>query len=68
MPMQQPAAMAVLLAALLAVAGFSAVSATSTQLLDSGAHGRALLGDHKYKKGDEIILYANKVGPFQNPT
>ncbi len=29
---------------------------------------RTLLGDHKYKQGDAIMLYANKVGPFQNPT
>lgn len=30
---------------------------------------RQLLGasDHKYKKGDAVELYANKVGPFQNP-
>lgn len=68
MAMQQPAAAALLLAALLAVASFSPVLATSTQSQDGSAHGRALLGDHKYKKGDEIILYANKVGPFQNPT
>ncbi|GIL57276.1 hypothetical protein Vafri_12531 [Volvox africanus] len=34
------------------------------------AAGRELLGsgDHKYKQGDSIMLYANKVGPFQNPT
>ena len=30
--------------------------------------GRGLLGDHKYKQGEDIQLYANKVGPFQNPT
>lgn len=32
------------------------------------AASRHLLGDHKYKKGDDIMLYANKVGPFQNPS
>jgi hypothetical protein len=38
--------------------------------------GLALLGlaasasaaSHEYKKGDLIVLYANKVGPFTNPT
>ncbi|GFR44323.1 hypothetical protein Agub_g5536 [Astrephomene gubernaculifera] len=36
----------------------------------SAAAERTLLGagDHKYKQGDGIMLYANKVGPFQNPT
>lgn len=31
--------------------------------------GRALLGErnHSYKKGEEVKLYANKVGPFHNP-
>ncbi|XP_059065674.1 transmembrane 9 superfamily member 2-like isoform X2 [Cryptomeria japonica] len=24
--------------------------------------------DHKYSKGDQVPLYANKVGPFNNPT
>lgn len=23
--------------------------------------------DHKYKSGEEVPLYANKVGPFHNP-
>lgn len=31
--------------------------------------GRTLLGarDHRYKDGDHVPLYANKVGPFHNP-
>jgi hypothetical protein len=30
---------------------------------------RALLGErnHSYQKGEEVKLYANKVGPFHNP-
>ena len=28
----------------------------------------AWAGDHKYNKGDPIELYANKIGPFANPT
>ncbi|CAH1437037.1 unnamed protein product [Lactuca virosa] len=24
--------------------------------------------DHKYKSGDEVPIYANKVGPFHNPS
>lgn len=23
--------------------------------------------DHKYKAGDQVTMYANKVGPFHNP-
>lgn len=57
---------AVTAALLLAAALCISVNAASTEFL--GNNGRMLLGDHKYKKGDEIMLYANKVGPFQNPT
>ncbi|BBN04783.1 ABC-2 type transport system permease protein [Marchantia polymorpha subsp. ruderalis] len=32
----------------------------------SGVIGSA--SDHKYKEGDEVPLYANKVGPFNNPS
>jgi hypothetical protein len=28
---------------------------------------RADGSDHKYKDGDHVPLYANKVGPFHNP-
>jgi hypothetical protein len=28
---------------------------------------RADGSDHKYKEGDHVPLYANKVGPFHNP-
>ncbi|GAB4820480.1 hypothetical protein N2152v2_007526 [Parachlorella kessleri] len=36
----------------------------------SAAASRELLGEsnHKYADGDKIELYANKVGPFSNPT
>ena len=27
---------------------------------------RADGSDHKYKEGDHVLLYANKVGPFHN--
>jgi hypothetical protein len=32
-------------------------------LLGAGADG----SDHRYKEGDRVPLYANKVGPFHNP-
>lgn len=57
---------ALLLATLLLGVYNAGVSAAATEAL--GSTGRMLLGDHKYKKADEIELYANKVGPFQNPT
>lgn len=28
---------------------------------------RSDASDHRYKQGDEVPLYANKVGPFHNP-
>lgn len=31
----------------------------------SSVHASA--SDHKYKEGDVVPLYANKVGPFHNP-
>jgi hypothetical protein len=42
----------------------------ATTAAGAGAAGRrALLGErnHSYKKGEEVKLYANKVGPFHNP-
>lgn len=44
------------------------VGSTLDQQASHMSH-RVLLGsaDHKYKKGDDVTLYANKVGPFQNP-
>ena len=32
-------------------------------VLGAGADG----SDHRYKEGDHVPLYANKVGPFHNP-
>jgi hypothetical protein len=32
-------------------------------VLGAGADG----SDHRYKEGDRVPLYANKVGPFHNP-
>ncbi|XP_016676043.2 transmembrane 9 superfamily member 4 isoform X1 [Gossypium hirsutum] len=32
------------------------------------AHVRSSASDHRYKAGDEVPLYANKVGPFGNPS
>uniref|UniRef100_A0A0D6QWY8 Transmembrane 9 superfamily member n=1 Tax=Araucaria cunninghamii TaxID=56994 RepID=A0A0D6QWY8_ARACU len=34
--------------------------------LRGGVHGGA--SDHKYSKGEHVPLYANKVGPFHNPS
>jgi hypothetical protein len=52
----------------LAVAALGAAAAAGTST--ASLAGRHLLGagDHKYKEADSIMLYANKVGPFQNPT
>nr|ABR16201.1 unknown [Picea sitchensis] len=33
-----------------------------------GAQVQGGYSDHKYSKGDHVPLYANKVGPFQNPS
>jgi hypothetical protein len=30
--------------------------------------GGASASDHRFKQGEEIELFANKVGPFSNPT
>lgn len=31
------------------------------------SHVRSDASDHRYKEGDPVPLYANKVGPFHNP-
>lgn len=37
-------------------------------LIFSGAgYVRSDASDHRYKEGDIVPLYANKVGPFHNP-
>ncbi|KAK9278312.1 hypothetical protein L1049_027877 [Liquidambar formosana] len=33
-----------------------------------GSHVRSDASDHRYKSGDQVPLYANKVGPFHNPS
>lgn len=56
---------------LLALAPHGAAAAHSSTEVSAGAGGRRHLlseSDHKWKKEDDIMLYANKVGPFQNPT
>lgn len=45
--------MVLLVAVLLVFGGFSQVKSDAS--------------DHSYKEGDEVPLYANKVGPFHNP-
>lgn len=45
--------LAVLVIATVAVCGFDSVSSDAS--------------DHRYKEGDQVPLYANKVGPFHNP-
>ncbi|GLJ23309.1 hypothetical protein SUGI_0440950 [Cryptomeria japonica] len=37
-------------------------------VLSWGAQVQAGYSDHKYNEGDHVPLYANKVGPFQNPS
>jgi hypothetical protein len=61
------------------MAAVMSVGATTTAAAAEGGAGagagagaagrRALLGErnHSYKKGEEVKLYANKVGPFHNP-
>ncbi|KAM7523896.1 hypothetical protein LguiA_013798 [Lonicera macranthoides] len=34
----------------------------------SGNQVRSDSSNHKYKAGDQVPLYVNKVGPFQNPS
>lgn len=36
-------------------------------LLSGATHVRSDASDHRYKEGDPVPLYANKVGPFHNP-
>jgi hypothetical protein len=36
-------------------------------ILCSLTHVRSDASDHRYKGGDDVPLYANKVGPFHNP-
>lgn len=36
-------------------------------LLACGSRVGADESDHKYKEGDHVPLYVNKVGPFHNP-
>ena len=49
----------------MATAGVGAVLAVVVLACALGA--RADGSDHKYKEGDHVPLYANKVGPFHNP-
>lgn len=53
--------------ALLAFAAVAAAFASQAGAASTASIGRSLLG-HDFKKGEDIMLYANKVGPFQNPT
>ena len=36
-------------------------------ILSSVGYVRSDASDHRYKEGDIVPLYANKVGPFHNP-
>ena len=36
-------------------------------ILCSLTHVRSDASNHRYKEGDDVPLYANKVGPFHNP-
>uniref|UniRef100_A0A7I4C5J2 Transmembrane 9 superfamily member n=1 Tax=Physcomitrium patens TaxID=3218 RepID=A0A7I4C5J2_PHYPA len=42
----------------------------ATCCIASGVEGRVLLSakDHRYKENDNVPLFANKVGPFHNPS
>ncbi|MEW5307798.1 MAG: hypothetical protein WDW36_010174 [Sanguina aurantia] len=57
-----------MLIALIIVLGLSAPAWTASQQLVPTHRSLLSASDHKYKQGDAIMLYANKVGPFQNPT
>ncbi|KAA3466304.1 transmembrane 9 superfamily member 2-like [Gossypium australe] len=37
-------------------------------ILSCVSHVRSDASDHRYKEGDPVPLYANKVGPFHNPS
>lgn len=46
-----------------------AIVLVATGLCCTAKTGRSLLSetDHKYNRGDEVKIFANKVGPFHNP-
>ena len=56
-------------AILLATAAASGAAAATPQGSGVARAHRSLLGEHnhRYKAGEEVPLYANKVGPFHNP-
>ena len=41
--------------------------AVATQTLQETGVGRQLLGAETYKQGEDVDLWASKVGPFSNP-
>jgi len=45
-------------------AGAALAVALLACMVGAGADG----SDHRYKEGDRVPLYANKVGPFHNPS
>lgn len=62
-------AVVAVVAAVMARAGTAEAAADAAAAGGRRARGRALQGErnHSYKKGEEVKLYANKVGPFHNP-
>jgi hypothetical protein len=65
---RRAAALAAVAVAMMALST-SAEGQQEEQTTRGGGRGRALLGErnHSYKVGEEVKLYANKVGPFHNP-
>uniref|UniRef100_A0A7N0U0H7 Transmembrane 9 superfamily member n=1 Tax=Kalanchoe fedtschenkoi TaxID=63787 RepID=A0A7N0U0H7_KALFE len=49
-------------------ASSTAMLAIALLLLSTFVHVRSDASDHRYKAGDFVPLYANKVGPFHNPS
>ncbi|PNX84584.1 phagocytic receptor 1b-like protein [Trifolium pratense] len=41
---------------------------TLSLFLLAATHVRSDASDHRYSDGDAVPLYANKVGPFHNPS
>ncbi|CAM8936379.1 unnamed protein product [Rhodiola kirilowii] len=46
----------------------TAILAIAVLILTSFVHVRSDASDHRYKAGDFVPLYVNKVGPFHNPS
>lgn len=56
------------LALCLALAGGDASPVTKSEIGSSAGATRKLLAAHQYRMREKVPLYANKAGPFHNPS